>query len=196
MATAPVTRPKRRPRRLCASPKPRLTVAQILAWADAFHKRLSRWPTSKVGRIREAVDDTWCSVDKALRCGRRGLPPGSSLARLLSEHRGVRNRKALPPYTVAQVLEWADAHHRRTDRWPNEDSGRVGDAPGETWKAVEAALRQGARGFPGGSSIARLLAKRRGVRNIQNLLELTIPQILWLYRTWVPVRSTSSTSSK
>jgi hypothetical protein len=124
------------------------------------------------------VDDTWCSVDKALRTGRRGLPADSSLARLLSEHRGVRNRKALPPYTVAQVLEWADAHYRRTGRRPNEDSGPVEDAPGETWKAIEAALRQGARGFPGGSSIARLLAKRRGVRNVQNLPRLTIAQIL------------------
>jgi hypothetical protein len=178
MATAPATRPNRRPRRLWAKPKPPLTVAEILAWADAFKKRRGRWPISKDGRIREAVDDTWCSVDKALRGGRRGLPVASSMARLLSEHRGVRNRKGLPPYTVAQVLTWADEHYRRTGRWPNEDSGPIKEATGETWKAVEAALRQGARGFPGGSSLARLLAKRRGARNVQNLPRLTIAQIL------------------
>ena len=177
--THSIGRWKRRPRRSRGrNPKPRLTVAQILAWADAFRERRNRWPTHKDGPIREAADDTWCSVDKALRSGRRGLPAESSLARLLSEHRGVRNRRALPPYIVAQVLEWADAHHRRMGRWPNENSGPVVDAPGETWNAVEAALRQGSRGFPGGSSIARLLAKRRGVRNPQNLPRLTIPKIL------------------
>lgn len=178
MATATSTRPKRRPRRLRAKAKPRLTIAKILDWADAFHQRRKRWPKSKDGTIREAVDDTWCSVDKALRTGRRDLNGGSSLARLLSEHRGVRNHKGLPPYTVAQVLEWADAHHQRTGRWPNEDSGPVEHANGETWKAVESALRLGARGFPGGSSIARLLAKRRGVRNHQALPRLTVPRIL------------------
>ena len=167
-----------RPRRLVAKLKPPLSIAQILIWVDAYRNRTGRWPTSKDGLVREAVDDTWCSVDKALRTGRRGLNGRSSLARLLSEHRGVRNRRALPPYTVAQVLEWADAYHRGTGRWPHEDSGSVDDAPGETWNAVEAALRNGSRGFPGGSSIARLLAKRRGVRNCQNLPRLIIPQIL------------------
>jgi hypothetical protein len=179
MAIAPSTgRWKRRPRRLRVMPKPPLSVPQILDWADAHFKRNRRWPTAKSGRVREALDDTWLSVDKSLRVGRRGLDGGSSLARLLSKHRGVRNRKELPPYTLAQILNWADAYHRRNGRWPNEDSGPVDDAPGETWKAVEAALRQGRVASPGGSSIARLLAKQRGVRNCHNLARLTASMIL------------------
>lgn len=176
--TGALGRKQRRPRRLRAKPKHPLTVPQILAWADAHFSRAGRWPIARSGRIREAVDDTWLSVDKALRVGRRGMKGDSSLARLLSEYRGVRNRKALPPYTVPQILDWADDYYRSAGRWPNEDSGTIDAAPGETWKAVESALRQGARGLPGGSSLARLLATHRGLRNTHDLPELTIGRIL------------------
>jgi hypothetical protein len=69
-----------------------------------------------------------------------------------------------PPLSVGQVLEWADAHHARTGRWPNENSGPVEGAPGEAWSAVCAALRNGLRGLPRGS-LPRLLARRLGARN-------------------------------
>ena len=38
-------------------------------------------------------------------------------------------------------------------------------APDETWMAVVTALQRGARGLPGCSSLPKLLAKHRGVRN-------------------------------
>lgn len=178
MTTEHASRPQRRPRRLRAKPKPPLSTPQILAWADAFFARKGRWPIARDGRIREARDGTWRSVDRALRRGARGLTPGSSLARLLCQHRGVRNRSALPPHSVKQILAWADAHHVRTARWPNEDSGAVADAPGETWDGIETALRIGSRLLPGGSSLAKLLGEHRGVRNSANLPRLTIRQIL------------------
>lgn len=168
----------RRPRRLRTLPRPSLTAAQILGWADEFYKCKGRWPGLSDGRIRETWNDTWLSVDEALRRGCRGLKPGSSLARLLNEHRGVRNRKALPPYTIDGILAWADRHRLHTGRWPGEDSGPVAEAPGETWRAVESALRTGIRGLPGGSSLAKLLAEYRGARNPANLPRLTISGIL------------------
>jgi hypothetical protein len=36
----------------------------------------------------------------------------------------------------------------------------VAEVPGETWKAISAALRSGGRGLPGGDSLARLLRRR------------------------------------
>jgi hypothetical protein len=33
----------------------RLTVEQILAWADAYKARTGRWPTAGSGRVREAA---------------------------------------------------------------------------------------------------------------------------------------------
>src|SRR5262245_35930304 len=50
------------------------------------------------------------ACDAALRLGLRGLPGGSSLARLLAARRGVRNHLDLPPLTVTKVLAWADRY--------------------------------------------------------------------------------------
>jgi hypothetical protein len=72
--------------------KPPLSVEQILAWADAFHARTGEWPPSVAAPIPEAPGETWSAVNAALRVGVRGLPGGSSLPRLLREHRGVARR--------------------------------------------------------------------------------------------------------
>ncbi len=55
-----------------------------------------------------------------------------------------------------------------------------GPVPGtdETWKIVDAALRSGLRGLPGESSLAQLLAKKRGVRNHLALPPLRPKKIL------------------
>jgi hypothetical protein len=67
-----------------------------------------------------------------------------------------------PFYTIAQILNWADAHHQRSGSWPTARSGAIAEAPGETWLAVEMALTKGHRSLPGGSSLPRLLAAERG----------------------------------
>jgi hypothetical protein len=157
---------------------PMLEISQILEWADAHHARTGEWPRSDSGFIREAPREKWENVNAALRLGLRGLPEGGSLARLLAHHRGVRNRKALPPYTEAQILQWADAHRARTRRWPTLHDGPIPEAPGETWTAVGVALAKGLRGLPGGSSIARLLAEHRRKRHKHQLPLLTEEKIL------------------
>jgi hypothetical protein len=70
---------------------------------------------------------------------------------------------AKPKLTLEQVVAWADAHFACAGSWPSRLSGPVGGAPGETWGALETALRQGHRGLPGGDSLARLLARERSV---------------------------------
>lgn len=143
---------------------PPLTEDQILAWADAYHERHGKWPTQTSGRIIEAPGETWNGVDRSLVDGRRGLSGGSSLPRLLAQRRGKRYGPALLPLTEEQILAWADAHYARHGRWPSLESGRVSDAPGETWNAIDQALKQGYRGRPGGSSLAQLLDRCR--RNV------------------------------
>src|SRR5436190_12200437 len=93
-----------------------------------------------------------------------------------------RKRKTLPRPELSedQILVWADAYHLLTGRWPSHDSrpNAVQGAPAERWSAINSALRKGARGLPGGSSLPRLLAARRGRRNRKALPHLSIKQIL------------------
>jgi hypothetical protein len=158
--------------------RPELTTALILRWADAHHERVGEWPTADSGPVHDNRNERWARIDSALRVGLRGLPGGSSLARLLAKERGVRNRKALPPLTEDTIAAWAEAHHRRTGRWPTEDAGRVHGAAGEVWNNVAAALAQGLRTLPGGDTLARLLERRLGVPNLAGRPPLTEDQIL------------------
>jgi superfamily II DNA or RNA helicase len=158
--------------------QPPLTVQEILAWADAHHEATGKWPKKNSGTVQGAGGETWSGINDFLIRGGRNLPGGSSLPRLLAEQRGVRNKQDLPRLTVDRILEWADAHHQRTGKWPTRNSGQIVDAPEETWKVVQMALFQGLRGLPGGSSLARLLAEKRGVRNMQALPPFTLDQVL------------------
>jgi hypothetical protein len=127
-----------------------------LAWADAHRARTGRWPDENSGPVEGAPGESWSAVCGALKQGPRGLPR-------LSE---------------GQILRWADAHRRRTRGWPQADSGVVASAPGLTWQGVNKALVRGLRGLPGCSSLARLLAKRRGKRNQARAPRLREGQIL------------------
>src|SRR5437868_3755517 len=123
------------------------------------------------GPIPEAPDESWMRVDSALKQGNRGLPGGSSLTRLLAERRGIR--KDLPPLHIAEILQWADAYHARHGTWPTSESGPIPEAPGVTWRWVREALQNGSRSLPEGTSLPRLLAEQRGVRNVGDLPPLT-----------------------
>jgi len=110
----------------------------------------------------------------------RVRPPGDhvrvqrSLARLLAEHRSYRG-----PLTVERILAWADTHHAATGRWPTSwSSGPIRGVPGETWPSVDASLKFGRRGLPGGSSLALLLAEHRQAPNLYTEPPLTAEQVL------------------
>jgi hypothetical protein len=158
--------------------KPPLSVAKVLAWADQFRARHGRWPTQDDGLVPGELTQTWAAVDTALRVGLRGLPGGSSLSRLPAQRRGHRHRLLTPRLTANQVLHWADAHRRRTGDWPHRHSGPVAEAPAENWAAIDAALHVGSRGLRGGTSLAGLLAKRRGRPRQVDRPPLTAEQIL------------------
>jgi hypothetical protein len=154
-----------------------LTTEQILGWADTHRRRTGRWPTHDSGPIPRTHGETWEGVDAALRFGCRSIVGGMSLARFLAAHRGARNIKALPRLTRKQILRWADEHHKRTGEWPYATSGPI-TGTSETWKRIDPCLLVGGRGLRGGSSVARLLAKCRGKRNLQALAPLNIKTIV------------------
>lgn len=135
----------------------RLSVRTVLSWADAHKARTGKWPDRNSGAIPGVPGETWRAVDHALLAGRRGLPKGSSLVRLLASERGARNRRDLPRLTKKLILSWANSHRRRTGTFPTMYSGAITDAPNETWLAVDNALRYGRRGLHGRTTLARLL---------------------------------------
>lgn len=153
-----------------------LSERMILEWADAYREGMGSWPVQKSGKVRGT---TWQAVDDAaLRKGDCGLAGGSSLAKLLAENRGRRNLRSQPGLTEAKILEWADKHKAETGKWPMAKGKAHGLPPEEKWRNVDNALRLGLRGLPGNSSLAKLLAERRGVRNNAGLPPLTEEGIL------------------
>ena len=147
-------------------PRPNFTVRRILGYVDEFYRQTASWPAALTTCCKGLpFGASWSIIDRALRNGTRGLPGGSSLARLLQERRGVRNISLLPPLDIDEILAWADAYHARTGEWPTQDSGPVpkAPAPDETWRTIAIALNRGRRGLPAGSSLAKLLAEHRGI---------------------------------
>ncbi len=133
----------------------------ILAWADAHHSRTGEWPNQRSGPIPESAGATWRGVHCCFIRGARGLPRGTSLALFLAEKRGLRHQALLPELRFPQIMAWALAYRDRNGRWPNERSGAILECPGETWFAVDRALRDGRRGLPGDLSLSRLTAGMR-----------------------------------
>jgi hypothetical protein len=142
---------------------PPLTEEQILVWADAYYAAHGRWPTRDAGPI-PGTQETWSRIVRALSGGIRGLPAGSSLARLLQRRRGVRNRSSPLPLSEQQIVAWARAFYKKTGRWPSyKENGLIPESTGETWGCVRNALRHGLRGLRGGSSLHKLL-KANGLK--------------------------------
>src|SRR5262249_31570670 len=67
---------------------PRLSIEQILKWADAYHDRTGNWPRGGSGPIDDAPGETWKGIEMAFIQGGRGLSNGYSLAQLLADERG------------------------------------------------------------------------------------------------------------
>jgi hypothetical protein len=150
-----MSRTRRPPRRYR---KPHLTITQILAWADDYHRQHGEWPRPDSGSIPGQTGETWSKVQLALHRGLRGLSGKTTLLRLLHAHRGVRPRRSA--LDADSIVNWARHEHARTGRWPRGTDGAIVGVTGETWSAIDSALKSGRRGLSGGSSLAKLLKKQ------------------------------------
>jgi hypothetical protein len=155
----------------------RLTEQSIIRWVRAHIERTGTWPSRSDGDVPEAPGENWESVNLALVHGRRGLPGGSSLRKLCLAH-GLQPQSGRgTPLTEEKIMRWMRVHFQRTGRWPGSADGDVDEAPGENWSALDAALANGMRGLPGGSSLPKLLLAhgvRRWRKGRPGLTEQTI----------------------
>ena len=149
------------------------SVGQVIAWAKDWRAEAGRWPTKISGEIPYQHGLTWGDVENALRYGRGGLPAGASLRHVLACERRFTEHA---PLTEDQILRWADLHYDRVGVWPSARSGRVVDAPDETWWEISIALIRAFRGLPGGSSLRQLLIKHRPRKTRAPLPDFEIPQ--------------------
>lgn len=62
---------------------PRLSITMIREWILRHYRLKNEWPKYTSGSIEGVPGETWCAVDNALSKGRRGLPGGTTLARLM-----------------------------------------------------------------------------------------------------------------
>jgi hypothetical protein len=116
-------------------PKRPLTVAQILAWADDWRAETGQWPRARSGAIRGA-GLTWQAVNLALNSGRRGLPGGDTLAKLLGRERGRPDRPRGP---LADPEKRALAQRLRVRGWTVR---AIGNWLGVCGQAVSSMLRR------------------------------------------------------
>jgi len=118
--------------------RPVLDEDLILSWADEHFRRTGRWPGSRSVVVQAVPTERWSSVCCALSLGRRGLPDGSSLSRILPQCGGrnaTRGRLG-----VATVAEWLRRHAERHVPFPSvrchrgrsrRDLGDRGGRPGQ-----------------------------------------------------------------
>jgi superfamily II DNA or RNA helicase len=159
-----------------ATEKGLLSIDQILAWADEYHRAHGRWPTLTSGVI-PGTHESWAAISSALQAGLRGLPGGPTLPQLLREHRGHKYHLARDPLTIEQILAWADAYKAAHGKWPNQKSGAI-DGTDQTWSAINQALSIGSHSLPGGITLPELLKGERGHRSHLDTSRLNVEQIL------------------
>jgi hypothetical protein len=150
-----------------------IAPGQILKWADQFFAEHGDWPRPDSGKVRGSPTLTWRVVDYVLR--RQGRDPGgnSSLFLFLRQQRGAYRGSKRRPYrtrrerrlSLAKITKWARAHRKRTGEWPKAISGQIPQAGNSTWQTIDSALRNGSRGLPGGSSLAKLFGDGRRTRS-------------------------------
>lgn len=152
-----------------------LTNEFIIERAKEFFESNGRPPKVRSGPVINGHEgDTWAGYDICLRDGLRGLPGGTSLAKLLTQQCGFVYRLNRPILTEDYILEMAELHKSRTGKWPTQRSGSVfGGHSGDNWALYETLLRKGGRGLPGGNSLARLISSKHPHVHSKNKRPLT-----------------------
>jgi hypothetical protein len=78
-------------------------------------------------------------------------------------HPAKPRKPAKKRLTASMILGWADSFFAKHGYWPYSRSGSIPEEPRANWRAIDAALRNGARGLPGRSSLSDFLNKHRGL---------------------------------
>jgi hypothetical protein len=160
-----------------------LTPELIVGWMRVFQRTHGVLPSENtIEPVPGQPLESWPAIASALRSCNRGLPPGLSLAKLKEKHFSWRNAKNTPPLTVDQVVAWMRVFMSKHGRLPKQgEKLGVSGQPGESWRNIQAALCQGGRGLPGGSSLVKLGELYFGAPNRGNRPKITEQEVVsWI----------------
>ena len=136
--------------------EPDLTEDLIVKAIKDYFEEHDKYPPCSSGDASKYIGFkiTWLAIDRCLRDGNRGLPGGSSLFKLRKEY----NLGIEPDLTEEIIVKAMKDYHEEHGKYPSLKSGDASKYIGFkiTWTAIDACLREGFRGLPGGSSLAQL----------------------------------------
>lgn len=138
-----------------------LKRSEILDWAEAHHELTGKLPTPASGPVRDAPGETWAAIDASLRTGSRGLRGTVSLVDFLTQHYTPAHRHVGGRLSTARIIAWAESFKQRVGRWPTRKSAYTDSSRTDSWTTIDIALREGLRGLPASSSLAKLLREHR-----------------------------------
>ena len=83
--------------------------------------------------------------------------------------------------TISMIVEWIRKYIEKHGRKPTLKDGYIEFTKNETWSKIDTNLREGNRGLPGNSSLAKLIETEFGIRGYHNPLSLTKELIIdWI----------------
>lgn len=135
-------------------------IDKILDAAKTYYKESQKFPTSTTEDPVPGMSNvTWKNLDARLRSGARCLPGNSSLSLLLEPWKAeIQGDISLSEFSIIRALEIFHEIYKKRPRYGSgqTDLDLVPGMPNENWHAIDAALRKGSRGLPGGSSLLKL----------------------------------------
>lgn len=157
----------------------RVRLTEDIVWErmKTFFAQEGRWPSGK-SMYRTTNGSSWSSINAALRKGDLGLPGESSLYRLRHSRIGDPEKFIL---AEDQIWCWMSEWHNKNGEYPTARSQSRTLSAGISWRVISTALREGYHGLPGGSSLAKLRRRKRGLSPIKLLTEDLI--LKWM-REW------------
>ncbi len=167
----------------------------IFSWITQFMTKHGRKPSPKKDGVIEFATEayqgeTWVSISAALRNGGRGLSGGTSLSSFIENRLAVKKQKCNSVSLSEDLIcFWIKQFIVKYGKKPTQQSGIIefadGAYEGDSWLCVSAALRNGGRGLPKGSSLSQLIEKRFGLKRQEYGPRLTEESILDLIKKYI-----------
>lgn len=152
---------------------PEIPLTLIHNWVQSHLDKYKSKPIAKSGKVdfaRGAYQNiSWHSVNQALKAGKCGLPVGTTLSSFIQFEFGIKNPKRAEPIPEEKVVLWIQKFIEKNNRKPKVNDGVIEFAEdqfsGLKWRLLNNYLSKGGRGFPGGSSLAKLIEKKIRYQN-------------------------------